>query len=236
MTLTDLMRALWRRWYVVLFGIAVSLGLAFLATRAEPVYHGRTEVVLLAPASTRYPNELVTSSESLILTAGIISKRINGAEERLKFGSSQVNPVGVPDTGEHTWIQLLDTGNQWVPIFDEQLLLVDAIGSTPEQAKERIDAAAALIRSELVALEREQGVDPLNDIGLRMSPEAPRITKIDGSGARAAGMTLVLGVLGTIALVVGLEVRTSMRIDPTQHPGLRARRRRHRRGQAAARL
>lgn len=236
MTLTDLMRALWRYWYVVALGLAVSLGLAYLATRAEPVYHMRTEVVFLAPTSPRNPNELITSSESLILTAGVVSKRINGAEERLRFGSPLVNPVGTPYADEHTWVQLLDAGNQWVPIFNEQLLLVDVIGDTHAQAEERMKTATDLIRAELQSLQDEQGVDATNRIGLRISPEAPKITKIDGSSARAAGMTLVLGALGTLAIVVILEVRTSMAIDSTQSPTLRRRRRRHRRGLVASRL
>lgn len=213
MTLADLMRALLRRWYVVLLVMGISFGLAYTATRTEPVYHARTEVVLLAPASARYPNELVTTSESLILTAGILAEQINGTEQRLKFGSALVNPVGSPGIGEDTWIQLLDTGNQWVPAFEQQVLVVDATGTTPERVSERIVSATDLIRTELAALERDQGVEGVNSIGIRSSPETPRIDEIDGSGMRAAGMTLVLGVLATIGVVTILEVRRSARAE-----------------------
>lgn len=236
MTLADLIRALWRRWYIVLAAAVISVGLAYLATRTEPMYHSRTEVVFLAPASARYPNELVTSSESLILTAGIVAERINGAGERLDFGSAAANPIGSPGIEEATWIKLLDTGNQWVSAFEQQVLVVDAVGTTPERAEERIQAAYTLIQEELTALESEHGVDPINGIGLRMSPEAPQIVEVDGSGARAAGMTLFLGLLGTIAIVVGLEIRTSMRSDPEQRVNRSVRRRRKRARELAPRL
>jgi hypothetical protein len=236
MTLADLMRALMRRWYLVLLVMSAALVLAFLATRSEPMYHARTEVVFLAPSSARYPNELVTSSESLILTAGAVSERINGAGRRLDFGASTVNPVGSPDTGEDTWITLLDTGNQWVPAFEHQVLVIDATGTTPERAEARIAEAADLVRTELIALEDEQGVDEINRIGLRLSPETPQITVIDGSSARAAGMTLFLGLLASIAIVVVLEVRGSKAQDEAAKTRLtrhRRRRVRRRRGPAA---
>ncbi|MGJ0391049.1 hypothetical protein [Microbacterium sp. CGR1] len=226
MTLADLMRALWKRWYVVAVAAALTLGLAYLSTRTEPMYQARTEVVFLAPTSTRYPNELVTSSESLIFTAGIVAERINGAGEQLKFGSAAATPIGSPDITETTWIRLLDTGNQWIAAFEQQVLVISTVGTTPERAQDRVREAYALIEDELRALESEHGVDPINSIGLRMSPEAPQIVEVDGSGPRAAGMTLVLGVLGTIAVVVILEVRASARNDPEQKRGRSVRRRR----------
>lgn len=231
MTLTDLMRALWRRWYIVLIAAVITLGLAYLSTRTEPMYHARTEVIFLAPASARYPNELVTSSESLILTAGIVAERINGAGEQLKFGSAAASPIGSPDIKETTWIKLLDTGNQWVSAFEQQALVIDAVASTPERVQERVQDAATLIREKLTDLESEHGVAPINGIGLRMSPEAPQVFKVDGSSARAAGMTVVLGILGTIAIVVGLEVRSSARTEPDTQA---TRSRKRRRGRVAA--
>ncbi|MCB1297744.1 MAG: hypothetical protein KDB08_02030 [Microthrixaceae bacterium] len=218
MTLHDLVRALFRWWPITLLGIIASLGLALLSTRTEPVYLARTEVVLLAPSSARYPNELVTRTESLIITAGIVATRINGIDSpRPQFGNSLVNPVGAPDTGEHTWIGLLDTGNQWVSNFDDQVLLVDAIGETPELVEERIDAAFDLISSELLAAQNEFGVDAGNRITARMSPVAPVVHKVGGSKVRAAGMTLGLGGFATAVVIVVLEVRR--RSERTTVPG-----------------
>jgi len=206
MTLTDLVRALLRRWPIVALGLVLTIGFAYLSTLTQPTFHARTEVVFLAPTSLRNPNELVTSSESVIITAGAVMKRINGAEPALQFNSQMVNPVGSPDTGENTWIRLLDAGNQWVSNFDDQVLLVDAVGSTREEAERRILAASDRIGEELASLQVDQGTDPINYISTRMSPESPAIREIGGSGVRSAGMTLLIGFLATVALTVVLEV------------------------------
>lgn len=207
MTLSDLIRAHLRRWPIVLIGMIAALAMAFLATRADPVYHARTEMVFLAPTSLKHPNELVTGSESIIITAGIVAKRLNGADAGPQFNSQIVIPVGAPDLGQDTWIRLLDNGNQWVSNFDDQILLIDAIGATPEEAELRVVDAATRVSTELRALQEAQKVDPVNYISTRMSPAEPRVAEITPSRVRAAGMALLLTALATVALVLALEVR-----------------------------
>ncbi|KDA04886.1 hypothetical protein DC31_01955 [Microbacterium sp. CH12i] len=208
MTLADLLRALLRRWPVVLVGLAITAGVTVIGTSASPVYHSRTEVVFLAPVSARYPNELVTQTESLIVTAGAVARRINGAESPVMYGSSLANPVGAPGNGEKTWISLISIGTQWVPVFDDQVLLIDAIGDTPEKVTDRIQTADEEIRGALLDLQMEQGVNPVAHITTRMSPAEPVVAEIKGSRVRAMGMTAVIGGLLTIAAVVVLEVRS----------------------------
>lgn len=219
MTLTDLAGALLRRWPIVLCGVLLTLGFAFLATRSEPVFHARSEVVFLAPASASNPNELVTSSESIIITAGAVMKRINGADAVLQFNDQSVNPVGAPKSQGSTWIRLVDAGNQWVSNFDDQVLVVDAVGSTREEAETRVLVAAEQIRDVLTSLQTDERVDPINDISTRLSPEAPVVAEIDGSGLRAAGMTLILGLIATVALVVVLEVSARGNREPSHTRG-----------------
>jgi hypothetical protein len=208
MTLTDLLRILRKWWLIVLVGLLATTATAVFATRATPAYHARTEVVFLAPPSARYPNELVTTTESLIVTAGVVAKRINGADSRIKFGSATTTPVGAPDDGRTVWVNLLDTGTQWVSIFDDQILVVDAIGASPSEVSQRIDDASALITEQLRELQTQMNVGPANEITTRMSPPAPVVEEVTGSRARALGMTLALGGFLTVALVVVLEVRS----------------------------
>jgi hypothetical protein len=223
MTLTDLLHAVGRRWPLLLVGLLVTLPLAYLAAKPAAVYDARTQVVFMAPSSLDNPNELVTQAESVIITAGIVAKRINGAERPLLYGSPDVNPVGVPDVGD-TWIQLLNTGTQWVPAFDEQVLLVDTVGATRDEAAAKMDAAITRIRTILNQLQREQRVAPINDIATIASPDPARITRIEGSGLRAAGMTVAIGLFLTLTAVITLEVRRSARSSngpsPTGTPTL----------------
>lgn len=221
MTLTDLLRILRKWWLIVLVGLLATTATAVFATRATPVYHARTEVVFLAPPSIRYPNELVTTTESLIVTAGVVAKRINGADSRIKFGSAITTPVGAPDDGRTIWINLLDTGTQWVSIFDDQILVVDAIGASPSEVSQRIEDASALISEQLHELQTQMNVGSVNEIKTRMSPPAPVVEEVTGSRARAFGMTLAVGGFLTVGLVVVLEVR-SRSTRPRASSSLRA--------------
>lgn len=192
----------------MLVGLLSTFATAVFATRAEPIYHARTEVVFLAPPSARYPNELMTKTESLIITAGIVAKRINGADPHIKFGSAKTTPVGAPSDGRTTWIGLLDTGTQWVSVFDDQVLVIDAVGATPEEVSRRIDDASALVDDQLRALQTQMKVDPVNEITTRISPPAPVVEEVSGSRVRAIVMTVAIGVFLIIALVIVLEVRS----------------------------
>lgn len=209
--MTDLFRTLRRRWLIVAIGLLLSVGCAYLATRAEPVFHARTEVVFLAPTSVRNPNELVTGSESIIITAGIVMKRLNGPDPVLQFNSQSVNPVGAPDTGRDAWIRLLDSGNQWVPNFDDQILVVDAVGATSEEAQQRVAVAVERIDQELASLQAELGSDPINDIHTRLSPDPPVVSEIGPSSTRAVGSILAIGLLATISIAVLVDIRSSGR-------------------------
>lgn len=203
--------ALVRRWPIVLVGIALTVGLAAVAASPTPVYHARTEMVLLAPPSARYPNELVTQTESLIVTAGLVAIRINGTEAPMKFGDPLVNPVGAPSSTGDVWVQLIDTGGQWVANFDDQVLLLDAVASSPEEAEALLAETAGRVQQALADEQEAFGVDDANRITARMSPERPAVTPVTGSPMRAAGMTIALGGLLTLSAVVLLECRASRR-------------------------
>lgn len=228
MTLTSLLEALRRFWAIVVLGALLTAGGVYLATRSQPVYWTRTQAVFMAPSSTLYPNSLQTKSEDLIITAGLVAKRLAGPSEPLKFAGTDANLVGIPPTGEDYWIRLPDTGGQWAPNFSDQFLLVDAVGATPADAMRNRDTALALISSELSAMQREMKVAPVNDITVKTVPESSVVVPIKGSKLRAGGMAVALGAMATLAAVVALQTRASRR--PLFWPrGLPSRARRDRR-------
>jgi len=219
-TLVELLGALLRRWPVTLLGAALSLAFAYQAAQISPVYLARSQVAFTAPQSLKNPNELVTQAESVINTAGIVAKRIEGPAPPLLYASVDVNPVGAP-TGGDTWIRLPHSGSQWVPTFDDQVLLVDTVGDTPERARSLMDAATLRIAATLDALQRGERTDPINDISTLASPV--HVTQLGGSRTRATGMTLLIGMALTGTVVVGWEVLARRR--PTR-PSARRRRER----------
>jgi hypothetical protein len=206
MTFWELIRALVRRWPIVLIGAVCTIALGYLAISDKGVYFTRTEIIFLAPTSSLYPNALKTQSEDIIDTAGVVAKRINGSGEVTKFASPDVTLVG--EGVRDGWsLRLPDTGGQWAANFQDQMLLLDIVAPTEEEVRERQTELIARVQSELNALQREKGVAPVNDITAAPAPASTVIFHVGGSKPRVLGMTALLGVGATIGAIVILETR-----------------------------
>ncbi|HWI31337.1 MAG TPA: hypothetical protein VNT50_07585 [Microbacterium sp.] len=210
MTLRDFFSALIRRWPIVLIGALCTTVLCVVATRDDGTYWSRSEVVFMAPSSTLFPNSLKTRSEDLIITAGIVGKLVVGPDRPLKFASPQVDLIGIPGGGSY-WLRLPDSGGQWAPNFGDQLLLLDVVGDTVEEAEATRAEVVDRVRTELYDLQREYNVDPVNDITITIAPESVVVHHLTGSTIRTLGMTGLLGVAATVALVLGVELRSRRR-------------------------
>lgn len=206
MTLWDLVRAALRRWPVLLAGAVATLGVVYLTTLDDGVFWSRTQVVFLAPPSTAYPNALRTTSEDLIITAGVVAKAVTGPDEVTKYASPDATLVG--EGVRDGWsVRLPDTGGQWATHFAEQVLYVEVVGATADEVGARQDVIIAQIAEELDRLQREAGVAPVNDITVTVAPESTVVHHVQGSRPRSAGMAGLLGACATLVLIVALEAR-----------------------------
>lgn len=210
MTLWDLIRAAVRRWPVLLAGAAVSLGLVWTTTLDDGVYWSRTQVVFLAPTSKAYPNALRTTSEDLIITAGLVAKAVSGPAKVTKYASPDATLIG-EGTRDGWSIRLPDTGGQWAPNFAQQVLYVEIAAPTAEEVGARQDEIIGQIEDELARLQSDAGVAPVNEITVTTAPESTVVHHVQGSRIRAAGMTALLGASATFALIAALETRARRR-------------------------
>ncbi len=210
MTLWDLVRAALRRWPVLLAGAVATLGLVYTTTLDDGVYWSRTQVVFLAPTSKLYPNALRTTSEDLIITAGVVARAVSGPDKVTKYASPGATLVG-EGTRDGWSIRLPDTGGQWAPNFSEQVLYVEVVAATAEEVAGRQDEIIAQIAHELDRLQRDAGVVPVNDISVTVAPESTVVHQVGGSTVRAAGMAGLLGASATFALIAALEARARRR-------------------------
>lgn len=202
MTVWETFAAMRRRWAFVLTGFACT-ALAVSVVISQPgVYWSRTDVLFLAPSSESYPNVLRTTSEDLIITAGIVAKRINGTQSLTKTATMDVTLMGrgVLDGAS---IQLPDNGGQWAPNYNEQALTVQVTAATAEEVRERQESILAQISKELDDLQDEAGVADVNRITTAIVPFTAGVQHINGEPKRASAMTVILGGSLTL-LAVGL--------------------------------
>lgn len=210
-SLANLFRLLAKRWAILMVGLVVTAGAAFVAAQEHPVQFSRTDVVFMAPSSSLYPNSLQTRSEDLIVTAGVVAKRVMGPAEPLKFASPETILASIPSIGTDYWVRLPDSGGQWAPHFANQVLFVDIVGDSADEVRQTQAEVIQRIRDELDLLQREQNVAPVNDITITVAPEVAVVQEISGSRVRAVAMTLTLGAGATIAVIVALEVAAARR-------------------------
>ncbi|WP_206074429.1 hypothetical protein [Antribacter gilvus] len=210
MTLWDLFELAVRRWPVVLCALAITAGMGWVSIQDDGVYWSRTQVVFLAPLSEENPNALRTQSESLIITAGLVAKEVNGPGEVTKYGSPEVTLVGL-GVREGWSVRQPDVGGQWAPNFNQQVLYLEVVGPTPAHIQAQQDAIFDQIAEELDILQRELEVHPVNHISVTIAPESTAIYHATGSRPRALMMTTVLCGAATVALLFALEMRARRR-------------------------
>ena len=210
MTFWELIRVLARYWPIVVVGGLCTAGIGLAAISNEGVYFTRTNVVFHAPTSNVNPNAIRTQSESIIDTAGLVAKRVSGPGKVTKFASPEVTLVGL-GVRDGWSLRLPDTGGQWASNFATQMLVLDIVGPSPEVVQDRQEVLIQRAQQELHQLQRDAGVDPVNDIIAIPAPDSSVIFHIQGHRSRALGMTALLGVGVTISVVLAVDRRRRRR-------------------------
>jgi hypothetical protein len=221
MTLWQLVRAALRRWTVLVAGAVATLGFMYSTTLDDGVFWSRTQVVFLAPPSTAYPNALRTTSEDLIITAGVVAKTVSGPDKVTKYASPDATLVG-QGVRDGWSIRLPDTGGQWAPHFDQQVLYVEVVAATAEEAEARQGEIITRIAEELDRLQRSAGVKPVNHITVTIAPESTVVHRVQGSTIRSVGMAGVLGICATFAVIGVLEANARRRDGSSLDPAASA--------------
>lgn len=210
MTLWDTLRALARRWPIVLVGMLVTAGVGLLAIRDPGVYFTRMQVVFLAP-STWYRNVLQTTPEAVIVTASAVSKRVVGAADVIKYGSLDATIIGTTSIREGVWIRAEDQGGQWAPDLRTPIIVVDVVGPSADRVREMQYDAIRRIQDELDSLQGELQPARRDLITMQVAPEATALHHVGGDRRRALAMIGALGASVTLSMVVALESRKRRR-------------------------
>jgi hypothetical protein len=204
MTKSELLRLVLRRWYLMVLGAAVSVGVLFLATHQPGVYWTQFNVVLLPPENADHPNYLENPRYRLQPMVGVVVNDINKSERPLLTASSDTTLVGM---GVRRGVQLRvpNQGNQWQPVFDANHVDVQIADDTPEAVSRRAKQVVRQISAALDVRQDELGIVPTMRISALANTDDPTIYYVAGSRMRAAAGTAVAGAVGTTILVYWLE-------------------------------
>lgn len=198
MTTTEVLRILWRRWYLVLAGLALTALVAFPVLTRAPVYFTDVQVQLVPPAGPE--RGLTDRNEGLIALAGLVERSLGDRRDAAAPVSPQVSLV---DMGirEDVLVMVPDSGGQWSTNFTQPVLQVQAVDTTPEAAVARREDAVAEVESALRQVQLDQGVAASQLVVTRQLPDDPDVVAATGSRPEAAAVVGLLGLLLTVLAV-----------------------------------
>jgi hypothetical protein len=204
MSVWDVLRALSRRWWSVLLGLALTTVVVFQVWTAPGVYHQQVNVLFLMPTEAQRSNGFTSMTENLINLAGVVERVVNDEHAGAQTVS---NGVELQDEGvrEGFAVRLPNAGGQWMNNFNRPLLNVQAVGPTPEAVKQTMRLVLARVNAALEQLQVDAGVKPELRARTQMNPIDPPIDYSEGNRPRAAMMTVILGVGLTVGLTVLLD-------------------------------
>lgn len=231
MTAAGLLKLALRRWYLLLLGAALTVGVAWSVAHPAGVYWARSDVTLLPPAEPYYPNQLEDPQYSLAALAGVIASEYNGSDQPIPTSSSDTTLYGL---GERSGVDVRvpNFGNQWVPLYTSPTITVQAVDSDPAIVTQKLQDAIA--RLDRLLAQKQDGLHIASTMRVTLfAPETePSVYYIAGNRARAFGGTVVLGLALTLMLVY-LSDRVQVRRRRTGLDSTRIVRRRDRRDNAA---
>lgn len=204
MPLVAFLRVCARRWYVVLLGLALTLGTVYVVHGGSGVYYSQVQLVLVAPPQNYYPNTIAAHPFALTPTASVLVADWNGTHPALLTASSETTLYG-EGVRRGTQVRLPNQGSQFQPLFFAPFIDVQVVG--PSETEVTAEATRVVEQLRLMLQRRQDfaGVPPRLRITTLLSPEDVTASYVAGSGIRAAAATFVLGLVGTSLLTVGVD-------------------------------
>ena len=216
--LLDVAGVLLRRWYLTLAGLALVVGVSWHVAHPQPTYWASSEVSLLLPPGQKTPT-VFQGTESLIAAAGVVASQLNGQNSATRT-SDDIALIGFGVKHGYS-ITLPNSGGQWANNFDRPALVVQAVGSSPEEVRGSFRAGVDAITSTLSRREDAAKVPDEGKIRLQTVPANPQVIRDSGHSSQALVTGLVLGLGVVVAFVLAVDRRLLRRRTVKATPPVR---------------
>lgn len=192
MDLAELLRAVGRRWYVLVLGLLTIAGLVFLTLRFVPVtYDAKSSILLLPPASAaeKSGNPFLDLG-GLDLVAGVLGKSLTDSE-------SVRSIIPSDSKGEYTVEKDASVSGS--------VLEVAASGASPKDAFATLDAVLALASERLDQLQTAAGAQADAHVRLMVITNNTVAEPNIASLVRALIVVVAAGLSLTLLLTVTID-------------------------------
>jgi len=204
MTSRDFLRVVLRRWYVMLAGALLSLGvLVVFAHNHRPLYWTEFEMVVLPPVERLNANNLKDPTYDLTSMASLLVVEANDGIQPQQTATTTL----LVGEGIHrgTSVRLHNYGSQWQTYFTRPVIDVQVVDASPDVVRTRAAALQGRLTRLLRDRQQTMGVLPASRMTITSSPRTPVVTESIRSLSRAALAIALLGAGTTSAVVVYLD-------------------------------
>lgn len=197
MTTREFLRVARTRWYVVLFGVALT-GLLVLTSTPETVFWTSTDVTVVQPPTPEQPRTLDDLGSGAVPAAVVLMQLVNQGHEGPH--SADVDATlygeGKRDTVE---ARLRDIGGQWGSQVPNPVIDIQVVAHDPGTVSRRVDEEYTRLSQQLTSLQDQLRVAPDQRLTLQRSTVEPSVVEVGGNRSRALAASLLIGLALTVA-------------------------------------
>ena len=205
MTARDFLAAALRRWYVVVLGAALTVGVFAVVQRQAPVFFTQYNIVVVGPSGTEHDKNLLENPRyGLQPLVGVVSTDLNDGHPPLLTGDVDATMVGM-GARDGVQVRVPNLGTQWRPLFSANYLDVQVAGATPDEVHALAEETSVRVEEVLKQRQDELGVPANLRAHAVPSSADPIVYPMQGSRTRALAATGLTGIALTAVLVFWLE-------------------------------
>lgn len=201
-----LLQIMLRRWLVVGIGIVLTVSACLTLAAGERTYWATVELIFVQPGAGALASASDGVVPSLINFAGIIQRRVShdGSPTELPSSSASLYGSGVR---EGYSITLPNSGSQWAVSYSRPVLVVQAVGHSPDQVRQTLSRVLTQIESTAHELQADRGAPAEQFIAVDRSPSTPEIIDLGSTRLGRMKGILALSAVGlAVTAVVALEI------------------------------
>ncbi|MDX6355894.1 MAG: hypothetical protein QOF98_2797 [Streptomyces sp.] len=187
----EVVRALLRRWYVLLLAVVLTAAAAYHELRPQPEYQSSAVIVLKPPVTGNQPNQYANLQPSVAFVSYAAVQQLQSAA-----GKAELRAAGV--TGVYRLLPR-NSGTSVTPAYLIPSLQVQAEQPDPAQADTMVQRIVGVYTKHVKSLQDAQHVVKASQMsaGLLVPPNAVQVTGVKSRALAGVGLTGLFG--GTLA-------------------------------------
>ncbi|MFD9409312.1 hypothetical protein ACFWBN_20160 [Streptomyces sp. NPDC059989] len=187
----ELVRALRRRWYVLVLAVVLAAAGAYQVLRPSVTYLSTAIVVLKPPVTGSQPNQLANLQPPLAAVSYAAAQQLDSPA-----GKAELSAVGV--TGTYRLIPR-NSGTSVTPRYLIPSLQIQAEQPAPDAADTAVRKIIELYTKHLTDLQTEQGIPEAARMSITLLVPPNAVAQTGTKSRGLAGSALLAGVVGVPA-------------------------------------